>query len=165
MNNITIELCKEDRARLDRLAKALEKLQPVETAEVFIDDNFITKAQAFLKEEQEDQKLAVTLELEPVEAPTEPQEATEANAEEITPQADETATEEPTAKEVPEVTLEQIQQKVVQLAACDGGKKKAQVREIINTYGTKVSDLKDMPEKWNEVWDKLTALEQLKLED
>lgn len=162
MNNITIELCKEDRARLDRLAEALEKLQPVETAEVFIDDNFVTKAQAFLKEIHGDSE-AITVDMS-VELPTEPQEATEANAEETTPQTDETATEEPTAKEVPEVTLEQIQQKVVQLAAMDGGKKKAQVREIINTYGTKVSDLKDMPEKWNEVWDKLTALEQLKLE-
>lgn len=163
MNNITIELCKEDRARLDRLAEALEKLQPVEVGEVFIDDNFVTKAQAFLKEIHEDQD-AITVDVS-VELPTVPQEATEMKAEEITPQADETATDEPTAKEVPTVTLEEIQQKVIQLAAMDGGKRKARVREIINTYGTKVSDLKETPEKWNEVWEKLTALEQLKLED
>jgi hypothetical protein len=56
----------------------------------------------------------------------------------------------------PSVTLEQIQQKVVKLAAAG---KKAEVREIVTTYGAKVSDLKDQPEKWDEVWGKLTALE------
>jgi hypothetical protein len=56
----------------------------------------------------------------------------------------------------PSVTLEQIQQKVVKLAAAG---KKAEVREIVTTYGAKVSDLKDQPDKWDEVWGKLTALE------
>lgn len=163
MNNITIELCKEDRARLDRLAEALEKLQPVEMGVPLIDGDLIVKAHARLNEIHGDPE-AVTVDVS-VDVPTVPQEATEEKVEELAPQADETGTDEPTAKEVPVVTLEQIQQKVVQLAAMDGGKKKARVREIINTYGTKVSDLKDMPEKWNEVWDKLTALEQLKLED
>lgn len=91
-NTITIELCAEDRARLDKLTTALE------------------------------QRVA------------------------------------PAEKVEPAVTLEQIQQKVVQLAA-SGAEKKAKVREVISTYGTKVSDLKDKPEKWDEVWEKLTALE------
>jgi hypothetical protein len=74
--------------------------------------------------------------------------ATEAPAEVETP-----TTEEPT------VTLGQIQQKVVQLSAADNGKKKAKVREIIVAFSPTVSGLNDMPEKWSEIWDRLTALE------
>jgi hypothetical protein len=86
-----------------------------------------------------------------------------------------TAPDEPTEdKAEPSVDLAQIQQKVVQLCALSGApatltdeeraerakKMKADVREIITQYGTKVSDLKDQPEKWDEVWTKLCALEQ-----
>ncbi len=60
----------------------------------------------------------------------------------------------------PIVTFEKIQQRVVQLCAADGGRLKAKVRELINEYGTKVSDLKTQPEKWSEVFDRLNALEQ-----
>lgn len=61
-------------------------------------------------------------------------------------------------KAEPSVDLAQIQQKVVQLCALDGGVHKAAVREIINQYGAKVSDLKDQPEKWDEVWKKLCEI-------
>jgi hypothetical protein len=47
----------------------------------------------------------------------------------------------------------------VQLAAYNGGAKKAKVREIINAHGAKVSDLKEKPEVWTNVWKQLTALE------
>lgn len=60
----------------------------------------------------------------------------------------------------PAITLEQIQQKVVQLAAAGNGTKKAKVRAIISAYGKKVSDLKDKPEVWAPVWDELTDLER-----
>lgn len=61
-------------------------------------------------------------------------------------------------KAEPSVDLAQIQQKVVQLCALDGGVHKAAVRGIINQYGAKVSDLKDQPEKWDEVWSQLCEI-------
>lgn len=75
------------------------------------------------------------------------------------PEAEPNKEDTPKEETEPSVTLEQIQQKVVKLCACANGSKKAQVKEIINTYGRKVSDLQDQPDKWPEVWDKLTALE------
>ena len=133
MNTITIELCAEDRARLDRLTTALEARASAPTTEA------PAKAQ-------------------PKAAPTE---ATSKPAE----QPEEPKKEEPAAPweettAAPTVTLEQIQQKVVTLATMAGGTKKVKVREIISAYGAKVSDLKDHPDKWQEVWDRLTALEQ-----
>lgn len=143
-NTITIELCTEDRARLDKLTTALE--QRIVPAETFLRNSDATA--------------------EVAEAPTEPQEAPKEEPKTETPPAEETpqeATQEPESdapaeKVGPTITLEQIQQKVVQLAA-EGAEKKAKVRGVISTYGTKVSDLKDTPEKWDEVWQKLTALE------
>lgn len=133
MNTITIELCAEDRARLDRLTAALEARASAPTTEA------PAKAQP---------KAA------PTEATSKPAEQPEE------PKKEEPAApwEEPTA--APTVTLEQIQQKVVTLATMAGGTKKVKVREIISDYGAKVSDLKDHPDKWQEVWDRLTALEQ-----
>lgn len=58
----------------------------------------------------------------------------------------------------PSIDLAQIQQKVVQLCT-RGADTKAAVRGVINEYGTKVSDLKDKPDAWAEVWQRLSALE------
>lgn len=160
----TIKFCEEDRARLDKLTAALEKA--ASGAPVFLGVDLAKKPdteQVTIDDVQ--QRLAETLAKaeDPVEAPKNATGEAEASAPPVTP----TKEEAPTAKEdaapwedtKPTVTLEQIQQKVVQLAAGNGGAKKAKVREIINAYGAKVSDLKEQPEKWNEVWDKLTALE------
>jgi hypothetical protein len=155
-NTITIELCAEDRARLDKLTAALEKA--ASGAPVFLGVDLAKKPDT----EQLTIDPEVLKAAEPTEAPKNATGEAEASAPPVTP----TTEEKPTAKEdapaepvKPTVTLEQIQQKVVQLAAGNGGAKKAKVREIINAYGAKVSDLKDQPEKWTEVWDKLTALE------
>ena len=60
---------------------------------------------------------------------------------------------------VPPLTLEQIQQKVISIAATSK-EKKAKAREIINSYGAKkVTDLQEQPDKWAEVWAELVALE------
>lgn len=145
-NHITIEFCAEDRERIDRLTEALERNacgQPTETDPL----------QAKLAE-----VVANAKGTKATETPQEPQEA-ETLAD--TPAKEETPTEAkdaPAEEPKPTVTLEQIQQKVVQLAAGYGGAKKAKVREIINAYAQKVSDLP--ADKWGEVWDKLTALEQ-----
>lgn len=149
MNRITIELCAEDRARLDKLTAALEqtviqmagvpaniiKPEPDEVQQALAE--VLTKAET---------TTAPTEEPAEVETPTEgevPTEATETNE---------------TPVEEPKVTLEQIQQKVVQLCAA-APSKKAQVRAIITAHAPTVTALKDQPDKWDEVWKQLTALE------
>lgn len=154
-NTITIELCAEDRARLDRLAAALEGKAC---------DKCVASALTWSEQQRGQEAPAQeTTEAEsPAENTTEATGATEAATPPVTQPEEEKPTEaEDVAVEPakPTVTLEQIQQKVVQLAAGFNGSKKAKVREIINAYGTKVSDLKDQPDKWTEVWGKLTALE------
>ena len=135
MNNITIELCAEDRARLDRLAEALEK--------------YPHKCENCAKSVAEGVAAFITKEANtPSEEPkNEPQE----------PSKEEPPATNPADEPKPAVTLEQIQQKVIQLAAGNDGAKKAKVREIINAYAKKVSDLPE--DKWSEVWKQLTALE------
>lgn len=139
MTTIEITLCKEDRDRLDKALDALNTVgillanagNPINTI------NTLTHID----------KPAEGLEVEGVElegVDFDPVELTEPEP----PQAE------------PSVDLAQIQQKVVQLCAIGGGVKKAAVRGIINEYGAKVSDLKDKPEKWDEVWSKLCNLEQ-----
>lgn len=148
MTTIEIQLCKEDRARLDRIIEGLDALkhETVQTP--------ITKAEDTV----------------PV-SPTVPQDEPEAQTQELVNPTEETNTSEATEadappwEEKPTVTLEQIQQKVLQLATLSGGAKKAQVRTIISAYGSKVSDLKEQPDKWTEVWEKLTALEKEPVND
>lgn len=143
-NTITIELCAEDRARLDKIIEGLEKTPRCDKCAKTVAE-IVSGAPQAATEPQEPTK-------EEPEAETHPTEEAPEN-EAQAPESDATA-----EKVEPSVTLELIQQKVVQLAAA-GAEKKAKVREIINTYGTKVSDLKEQPEKWDEVWEKLTALE------
>jgi hypothetical protein len=177
-NTITIRLSDDDRARLDKLTAALEK-SAAKNCESYVQSAVqmaTTAARVMPAEESQEPAGATEAEPaekntpeqnEPVVATEEPQETAEP-AEKNTPEQNEpvVATEEPqeTAEPTPaepepakpSVTLEQIQQKVVKLAAAG---KKAAVKDIITAYGAKVSDLKDQPEKWNEVWGKLNALE------
>jgi hypothetical protein len=145
MNAITIELCAEDRARLDKLAAALEKATA--RPPIFCFDM---------------EKGSNTTQPETPEETAEPApEATEAATPPATQPAEETPAEAPSAPaeaNEPAVTLAQIQQKVIQLAAGFGGSKKAAVREIVNAYAKKVSDLPE--DKLPEIWAKLTALEK-----
>lgn len=142
MTTIEIQLCKEDRARLDKIIEGLDALkhETVQTP--------ITKAEDTV----------------PV-SPTVPQDEPEAQTQELVNPTEETNTSEATEADAPPeeakptVTHAQINKKVLQLAAVNGGAKKARVRAIISAYGSKVSDLKDQPDKWTEVWEKLTALE------
>ncbi len=128
-NIITIELCAEDRARLDRLTAALEAAR----TPVIIEE---TIAEV---EDYNDPALYAT---------ETPQEAPEPVEEEQTPQETETVQNEPT------VTKQDILQKVI--ALCGAGKK-AETKDIITTYADSVSDLPDSA--LGEVWAKLTALE------
>lgn len=155
-NHITIELCEADRARLDSLIKIGAELIGRLPARINISepDPNREKLEAIVANAKE-QKTE-----EPAEQAAEaPQETAEA----LTPTEDTTPQEEkPTeAKDepAPSVTFEQIREKCLHLCATEANKKAA-VRSIINVYGAKVSDLKDQPEKWAEVWGKLTALEK-----
>lgn len=168
MNNIIIthELCAEDRARLDRLTAALEALQPptmhVELPTFKRVDNESDPDQLTLDDIQ--QKLAETLAKTNDHA--EPSKNAPGATEDETPSTTHVEEEKPTHEEddlpeqtvEPTVTLEQIQQKVVQLAAGNNGAKKAKVREIVNAYAKKVSDLPE--DKWSEIWSRLTDLEK-----
>lgn len=174
-NKITIELCAEDRARLDRLAAAIERAAN-NSAPVFLGVDLAKQAnteQAPVDEVQ--QKLADTLAKAeaPAEAPKNATGEAKTPAPPVTPAKEETPTANedvapwetvaaPTKQPEPEkakptVTLEQIQQKVVQLASENGGAKKKQVAQIVKFYAPKVSDIPE--DKRAEVWDKLTALE------
>ena len=129
MTTITIALCQEDRARLDKIIEALEQSQklPVENPIVAHDK----------------------LQLEPtaeVEVPNEMQEVMEAFKEEIVP--------EPVEEPAKVVTQADIQKKVVELSAAG---KKAEVRDIITKYANRVSAIP--AEKTAEVWDQLIGLE------
>lgn len=159
-NTITIELCAEDRARLDWLIASLETsiTQAGKALAIMTEE---TSAPQKADPVQEQLAAVMASASAPAETHTEATEATEAEATPITQPEEEAPTEaeETTPAEAPKpaVTLEQIQQKVVQLAAGFGGSKKAKVREIINAYAKKVTDLPE--DKWTEVWEKLTALE------
>ena len=159
-NIITIELSTEDRARLDNLTAAI--LANGRAVEALYKQNAPVTLNG-VDDVQKQLAAAMAKASTPTEAPEEATEAPEASAPPVTQPEAEAPTEEaeaPTEEaEAPTVTLEQIQQKVVQLAAGFNGTKKAQVKSIINAYGTKVSDLKDKPEVWTEVWNKLSALE------
>ena len=157
MNNISIthELCAEDRARLDRLTVALEALQP----------STLTTSSVVPEVDLDQVQMKLAEAMAKASDPAEPPKNTTEEAETSTPSTTQAEEEKPVVEEItpaeetaePTVTLEEIQQKVVQLAAANGGAKKAKVREIINAYAKKVSDLPE--DKWTEVWDKLVALE------
>lgn len=170
MNKITIELCPEDRARLDKIYEALTRdCKDCVSSALKAVQNLATTLGAPAeptKAEEADHLKQLKKLVEAAEATaetpatdaTEPQEATKEETPTHIDPTDTAAPFETVEAPAPSVTLEQIQQKVVQLAAL-GGAKKAKVREIISAYGSKVSDLKDHADKWGEVWAKLTAVE------
>ena len=132
MNTIVIELCAEDRARLDRIIEGIDLV-------------LLPRAEAELAEMA--QKMA------PKTEEVKPQENTPAETETKAEPANHAHDE----AERPSVTLEQIQQKVIQLCAANGGANKAKVRDIVTAHSKTVTDLP--MNKWAEVWQALTALE------
>lgn len=143
-NLITIELCAEDRARIDRLATALEALQP---PTIRVDDP-IQKALA---------EQVAKSEKAPAQSPVEP--AGEAKAEtpatpQPEPEAVAPAEPAPVAEAKPVPTTAELQQKVIALV---NKGKKADVAAIIKSYAATVSGIPE--DKRAEVLDKLNALE------
>ena len=121
MNTIKIELCAEDRARLDKIIEGLAGLrQPDCSSCVEGVASYMAKA----AEVMDSQATAPA----PVEAPV--------------PEAP--------APVKPSVTLEQIQKKATQIAA-GSAEKKAALRALVNKYAAKVTDLPEAAwtEVWN----------------
>lgn len=149
-NTITIELCAEDRARLDKIIAALER---------------DTKCEGCVKSALEfaaDVKTAANTPAESAQEPTGAEKAETLTDTHPIPDGLQWTTsdvkETPQEEPAPTVTFEQLRAKVMELTTGFGGKKKAQVREIINTYAKKVSDVPE--DKYVEVMGKLLTLER-----
>ena len=145
MNVITIELCAEDRARLDKVIELLGGLrQPDCSACVAGVASYLEKA-------------ATVLDAHPVSepfpaAPVAKEEPAKENAD-LEAMLKKAISPEP---EKPVIKLEQIQKKATQIAA-GSAEKKAKLRAIVNQYAAKVTDL---PEScWPAVWEALCNLE------
>jgi hypothetical protein len=137
-NRIIIELCAEDRARLDSIIAALEGNKPA-------CDKCVDTVTAALTQQT------------PADVPTaaaQPQEDTHPIND---PSPFPEPQEQPAEPAAPAVTKEQIQKKVMQLATGPDKSKKEQVRAIVNEYAKKVTDLPE--DKLPEVWTRLIALE------
>lgn len=135
-NTITIELCKEDRLRLDELV-CFAGLIVSE-----LKSKHVEAPAAEPQEAQEAPKLEVVKNDHPVDA--------------VPPHAEPEAPA-PVEEPRPAVTLDQIRQKVTALLA--DATKKVAVRDIVKAYAPNVTGLSNCADKWPEIWDKLTALE------
>lgn len=158
-NIITIELCAEDRARLDRLSDLLDAR--IRQAERIMAEDY--EPEQPTEADPIQQKLAETLAKAstPTEKPTEAAGEAKAEPAQTADPIEETTTQEdpaPAEEAKQTITQDQLQQKVMQLAAANNGALKAKVREIVNAYAKKVSDVPE--DKRAEVWERLTALEK-----
>lgn len=129
MNTITIELCAEDRARLDSLLAKLDRCigEFIPSREGHTDYGYKANGVEYATQD----------------------EAAEAKLEEIPEPYSE-----PCPFEAPAVTRADVQQKVVALSAAG---KKEKVRAVVNAYAAKVSGIPE--DKLAEVLEKLNALE------
>ena len=163
MNTITIELCAEDRARLDKIIERLSGLKP--DCNACAQSAMAAAAAATAKQSHvltPEELPAHTFGAEFYKDQNAPQEPAKADLEEtafppeeVSPfpenkDEDKANEEEP----APAVTVADIQKKVVALAAA--GKKDA-VRDIVKAYADRVSLIPE--DKRAEVFKKLTALE------
>lgn len=150
MNTITIELCQEDRARLDAILDALKESKNCAGCVDHVVGSFNNLVQT---------RDAVA------EAPQPAQMPTEEPAEPITPPAEEKPEEAPAEHPLdappfdldppaPKVDRAEVRRKVVELSAAG---KKTEVKEIVTAYAAMISDIPE--DKLGEVFDKLNALE------
>lgn len=157
MNHITIELCADDRARIDRLTMALEALQPPKvTITPPKASDFDPVGDAITAQLEQMRDRGATATEAPTETPKETAEATEATDAPVTPPTEEVPTEEAEPiEEKPTITRDMVQQKITTLAAAEEGKYKTQVREIVKAYAPMVSRLPE--DKFPEIWAELNT--------
>ena len=158
--NITIELCAEDRARLDRLAEALERKACDKCVQTAI-EAMKCNAQPTNEPEPGDpvqKALAETLSAvsDPVEAPKNTTEAPETSTQPTTPLEEEKPTvEEPVAPTPTRVVdRSELRAKVIELSAKGF---KEQTRDIVRSYAQTVTAVPE--DKITECYEKLEALE------
>lgn len=159
MNNITIELCAEDRARLDKLTDALEAR--VAQVRYCITNGLLTIDEApdevnealkqVLADAEEASAKAAKKPQDEAEAPNPTENPTEALNEAQAEPAKATQAEEP---KKPTVTMQMLTNKAITLSAAG---KKDQVRDVVHQYAKTVTSLP--ADKWDEVWEKLNELE------
>lgn len=162
-NTITIELCQEDRARLDKIIEGLGRIRNPDCSKCVEDvaDIMNKSCEAIEKNAQKpeadpvQQKLAETLN----KAQESPKNATgEAKAEPLTttpPEEEKPKAAEPTQPEAKKtVGRAELRNMAIKLSASD---KKEQMKEIIRQYATKVSEVPE--DKIAECYEKLVALE------
>lgn len=135
MNNITIELCAEDRARLDKLTQAIEAMTAPQAPQIFDQSAEPEKEN---KHPAEMEPTPFPEEIEP-EAPASPMPTTEP---------------EPVEEDAPAVTHKDIAKLVIDLA---GAGKKDKVKDVVYAYAKKVTDIPE--DKLAEVYNQLTALQ------
>lgn len=154
-NHITIELCAEDRARLDRLAEALEsRIIQVEGHSTTIKENQV-EGQMQIDFDGIQTKLAETM----AKAEAQINATEEAKADTpttTTPPAEEepTVAEKTEPEQTKKVGRAELKAKVIQL--CAKGLKE-QTRDIVRTYAQTVTDVPE--DKIAECYAKLEALE------
>ena len=152
MNNIkvTVELCAEDRARLDGILEALK--QPMKVADVAP----VKAEEAPVKVEEAPVKVEEAPVQEAVEAPqTEAVEEPKEEKAKVEKPA-EIETEKPEAAPAPTVSPADVRALVQKLVAPGTGKRDA-TKEIVTRYARNVSDIP--ADKLTEVYEKLKALE------
>lgn len=156
MNVITIELCAEDRARIDRLTGALEAR--VRQVQYCLDNDLVDVGEPEKQTEDDVAKAAreALKNAQPTEAPKNAQDAPKASDHPTLDPFPEAPTAKAEASEAStrSVSAAELQHRVIEL--CRVGKKD-KVREIVSTYG--VQTVAAIPEdKRTEVYDKLKAL-------
>lgn len=134
MNTITIELCTEDRARLDAILEALQKASPrCDNCVKLVNDLCNAKGSA-------PEAPQAPAEEEPTNTQPEPEKPAQAKPENDSP--------------APEVSVEDIRSKYMSIAATPNREK---ARTLIKLYADKISDIPE--DKRAEVLEKLNALE------
>lgn len=160
-NNITIELCAEDRARIDKLTDALERR--IRQAQYILEHTEAPKPKPEPQDDLQEKLAAAVASVKPsdVEAPKNAQDAQEAptpteNPTEPTNEAQEEPAEAVKAEEPkkPTVTMAMLTNKAITLSAAG---LKDKVRDVVHQYAKTVTSLPE--DKWDEVYEKLNALE------
>lgn len=161
---LIVELCAEDRARLDKIIEKLGQRPDCSACVASVADT-IDRASKVLDGQTEKDDIAEMCEkiiknanpAEPAKNATEEPKASDHPTLDPFPEKPEAkaeASEEPKNEAKPTVTMEMLRSKAITLAAAG---KKDQVRAVVHPYAAKVTDL---PENvWAEVFEKLEALE------
>lgn len=163
--NITVELCAEDRARLDKIIDLLgmDRFIAAPTSDMIRiaegDDTRSSTEEDDLRKKLEQVVASVKpTAAEPAETPQDAPSASEHPTLDPFPEVPAEAEEQSEAvveEPKPEVTIEMLKGKVIKLAAKADLKEK--VRELVQAYATKVTEIPE--DKWAEVYMRLDELE------